>query len=87
MPTEQRKLLIMIMMRSKRPFQMTAGNFVVLSYVNFNAVSIFSVKTKADLLNRHEILFDSISGVTRIVVVFYATTVYAVRTPGVMNDT
>ncbi|XP_032686502.1 uncharacterized protein LOC116851312 [Odontomachus brunneus] len=42
MSTEQRKLLIMIMMRSKRPSRMTAGNFVVLSYVNFSAVSKIS---------------------------------------------
>lgn len=29
----------MVMMRSRRPLRITAGNFVDLSYVNFNAVS------------------------------------------------
>lgn len=39
MPIAQRKLFMMVMMRSRKPLRMTAGNFVNLSYVNFNAVS------------------------------------------------
>ncbi|XP_019698031.1 odorant receptor 67a-like isoform X2 [Harpegnathos saltator] len=38
MSPEQRKFLIMIMMKSKKPLQIIAGNLVALSYVNFNAV-------------------------------------------------
>ncbi|KAH0946202.1 hypothetical protein HN011_010168 [Eciton burchellii] len=38
MPTDQRKLLMMIMMRSKKPLRITAGKFIILSYVNFSAV-------------------------------------------------
>ncbi|KAG5322967.1 MOS1T transposase, partial [Pseudoatta argentina] len=39
MPIAQRKLFIMIMMKSRKSLKITAGNFVNLSYVNFNAVS------------------------------------------------
>ncbi|EZA47888.1 hypothetical protein DMN91_003081 [Ooceraea biroi] len=38
MPTNQRKLLVMIMMRSRKPSRITAGKLVNLSYVNFSAV-------------------------------------------------
>ncbi|KYN44133.1 hypothetical protein ALC56_01449 [Trachymyrmex septentrionalis] len=39
MPIAQRKLFIMIIMKSRKSLKITAGNFVNLSYVNFNAVS------------------------------------------------
>ncbi|XP_032686501.1 uncharacterized protein LOC116851311 [Odontomachus brunneus] len=38
MPIAARKLLIMIMLRSIKPSQVTAGKIIVMSYVNFNAV-------------------------------------------------
>ncbi|XP_029673294.1 odorant receptor Or2-like [Formica exsecta] len=38
MPVVSQKLLIMIMMRSKKPLTITAGKFIVLSYVTFNAI-------------------------------------------------
>ncbi|CAL1677721.1 unnamed protein product [Lasius platythorax] len=38
MPIVSQKLLIMIMMRSNKPLTITAGKFIVLSYVTFNAV-------------------------------------------------
>ncbi|XP_020285694.1 odorant receptor 13a-like [Pseudomyrmex gracilis] len=38
MPMAQKKLLMMIMMRSKIPLRITAGNIIVLSHVNFKAV-------------------------------------------------
>lgn len=40
MPIVSQKLLIMIMIRSKRPLTITAEKFIVLSYVSFNAVSL-----------------------------------------------
>lgn len=39
MPIAQRKLIMMIMMRSKKLLRITAGNIIILSYVNFKAVS------------------------------------------------
>ncbi|KAL6441734.1 hypothetical protein ACFW04_003673 [Cataglyphis niger] len=38
MPVMSQKLLIMIMIRSKKPLTITAGKFLVLSYVSFNAI-------------------------------------------------
>ncbi|XP_032686519.1 putative odorant receptor 85d [Odontomachus brunneus] len=38
MPNATKKLLILIMLRSIKPSQITAGKFIVMSYVNFNAV-------------------------------------------------
>lgn len=40
MPIAARKLLKIIMMRSLRPMILTAGKFMILSYVTFNAVSV-----------------------------------------------
>ncbi|XP_011698992.1 PREDICTED: odorant receptor Or2-like [Wasmannia auropunctata] len=39
MPIISQKLLIMIMLRCKKPLTITAGKVLILSYVNFNAVS------------------------------------------------
>ncbi|XP_011883805.1 PREDICTED: odorant receptor 67a-like isoform X2 [Vollenhovia emeryi] len=44
MPTAQRKLFMMVMMRSRKPLTITAGNFVNLSYVNFNAEMLLTGK-------------------------------------------
>lgn len=53
MPIAQRKLLMMIMIKSKKSLRMTAGNFVVLSYVNFNAVrDNFFTKSQVIFLSR-----------------------------------
>ncbi|XP_025156084.1 putative odorant receptor 85d [Harpegnathos saltator] len=38
MPNAARKLLIMIMLRSIKPSQVTAGKIIIMSYMNFNAV-------------------------------------------------
>ncbi|XP_025156087.1 putative odorant receptor 85d [Harpegnathos saltator] len=38
MPNAERKLLIMIMLRSIKPLEITAGKVIIMSYVNFNAV-------------------------------------------------
>jgi len=40
MPIAARKLLIMIMMRSEKPSELTMGKIVVLSYFTFNTVSV-----------------------------------------------
>ncbi|XP_067209625.1 odorant receptor 82a-like isoform X2 [Linepithema humile] len=40
MPIAARKLLVLIMMKSKKPLILTAGKFMILSYVTFNGVSM-----------------------------------------------
>ncbi|XP_067209627.1 putative odorant receptor 85d isoform X4 [Linepithema humile] len=38
MPIAARKLLVLIMMKSKKPLILTAGKFMILSYVTFNGI-------------------------------------------------
>jgi len=45
-----RKLLIMIMMRSKTPLLITAGKIIIMSYVTFNGVSMVTVSHERKVL-------------------------------------
>jgi len=45
-----RKLLIMIMMRSKTPLLITGGKIIIMSYVAFSMVSTVIIKREKKIL-------------------------------------